>query len=104
MSLFLVLRIVLLFVLIFAPTNREIVQKLKSPLKSLNFRADQVCAKFITNKEIFIYLLLVQLAKRGMNVVLISRSEDKLNAVAEEFGKILLRLVKISHVCWSSLS
>jgi len=38
-----------------------------------------------------------QLAKRGMNVVLISRSEDKLNAVAEEFGAYKVEIRTITY-------
>ena len=36
--------------------------------------------------NILFQLFLFKLAKRGINIVLISRSADKLKAVAEEFG------------------
>jgi len=38
-----------------------------------------------------------QLAKRGINIVLISRSEDKLNAVAEELGKFNVSIKTVTY-------
>lgn len=43
--------------------------------------------------EVFIF---VQLAKRGLNVVLISRTLEKLNDVAKEIGKRCIFLAIIS--------
>lgn len=38
------------------------------------------------------YILLLQLAKRGLNIVMISRTLEKLQRVASEIGKCLFRI------------
>ena len=49
----------------------------------------------------FLHMSCSQLAKRGLNVVLISRSEEKLNKVATEISELMHNNVIVVSVCLS---